>query len=139
MIVIVLSLLILTGCPGLADYSLDLPGNYSVVRTSAHEVKIAPRKDTSGWGSEVIPTKVTEVAWNEHYILAKQLGLKEDPNSHNGYQIPNESDVNYWILEIQSGKVFGPFDEEAFAKKRNELGISMGVELKEIHELLYDN
>ncbi|BAK16353.1 putative multicopper oxidase [Solibacillus silvestris StLB046] len=43
MILMVNSILILTGCAGLADFSIDLPGHYSIVRTSAHNVTIAPK------------------------------------------------------------------------------------------------
>ena len=128
-------LIMLTGCAGLADYSLDLPGNYSIVRTSAHQVKVAPKISDSHWGSDVIPTKVTEVAWDDNYILAKQLGLVNDPKSSNGYQIPNNDDVHFWILEIKSGEVLGPLDEVNFVEKKNEFGISESVILKKIEDL----
>jgi len=119
----------------LQDYSVDLPGEYSVVRTSAHQVTIAPKISESHWGSDIIPTKVTELAWDDTYILAKQLGLKEDPNSNNGSQIHDENDVHFWILEFKSGEVFGPFEKESFVKKKNELGISTSVELKKIEDI----
>ena len=130
-----LSLSLLTGCPGPSDFDLDLPGNYSVVRTSAHQVKIAPKVSEGGWGTDVIPTKVTEVAWDDHYIIAKQLDLKEDPDSSNGYQIPDEEKVNFWILEIKTGKVNGPLDEELFMEKKAELEISKEVVLQEIDDM----
>lgn len=135
LILVVIPLLILTGCPGMADYSVDLPGDYSVVRTSAHQVKIAPKKSDTIWGSDIIPTKVTELVWDDNYILAKQLGLKEDPDSNNGYQIPNTDDVHFWILEFKTGEVFGPLDEDGFREKKNELGISQDVELKKIQDI----
>ncbi len=37
-------LLLLTGCAGLGDYDIDLPGDYSIVRTTAHNVTIAPKE-----------------------------------------------------------------------------------------------
>ena len=125
----------LTGCAGLADYSIDLPGNYSVVRTSSHQVTLAPKISDTHWGTDVIPTKITEVTCDDNYILLKQLGLMNDPNSSNGYQIPNNDDEHYWILEFKSGKVFGPLDEDNFVEKKNELGISENVILKKIEDL----
>jgi len=125
----------LTGCAGLADYSIDLPGNYSVVRTSAHQVTLAPKISDTHWGADVIPTKVTEVAWDDDYILVKQLGLMDDPDSSNGYQIPNNDDEHFWILEFKSGKVFGPLDEDEFIEKKNEFGISENVILKKVANL----
>ena len=129
------SLLVLTGCAGLADYSIDLPEDYSIVRTSAHQVTLAPKISDTHWGPDVIPTKVTEVTWDDNYILVKQLGLMDDPNSSNGYQIPNKDDEHFWILEVKSGMVFGPLDENHFVEKKNELGISESVILKKIEDL----
>ncbi|MGN7479199.1 DUF3997 domain-containing protein [Solibacillus silvestris] len=131
-IVALFSLLVLTGCAGLADYDIDLPGDYSVVRTSAHQIFISPKISDNQWGPEVIPSEVTEVNWDDNYILVKQLGLMNDPNSSNGYQIPNKEDEHFWILEFKSGKVFGPLDEDNFVEKKNELGILESVKLKKI-------
>ncbi|MGG3451731.1 DUF3997 domain-containing protein [Domibacillus aminovorans] len=130
-----ISLFLLTGCPGPADYDIDLPGGYSVIRTSAHQVKIAPKTSDTSWGSDVIPTKVTEVAWDDNYIIAKQLGLKEDDDSSNGYQIPDKENVHFWILEIKTGKVTGPLDDDSFMEKKAELKISKNVVLKEINDI----
>lgn len=134
---ILLFVFIQAGCvgPGVQDYDVDLPGNYSIVRTSSHHVKIAPKQGDTGWGSDIIPTKVTEVGWDDNFIIAKQLGLKDDPNSSNGYQIPNENDVNYWILDYNSGDVFGPLNKENFNQSKNELGISEDVILKKVEKL----
>lgn len=129
------SLIILTSCAGPANYSLDLPGNYSIVSTSAHQVTISPKISDSNWGGYVIPTKVTEVAWDDNYILVKQLGLVSDPKSGSNYQIPNDNDVNFWILEIDSEKVFGPLVEVDFVEKKTELGVSESVILKKIENL----
>lgn len=130
-----LSLLFLTGCPGPSDYDKDLPGGYSVIRTSAHEVKIAPKESEGSWGTDVIPTKVTEVAWDDHYIIAKQLGLKDDEASNNGYQIPDEKNVNFWILEVTTDEVTGPLDGTSFTKKKAEYGISNDIVLQEIDDI----
>ncbi|WP_026675312.1 hypothetical protein [Alkalihalobacterium bogoriense] len=57
LIFVLMSLLILTSCSGMADYNVDLPGEYSVVRTSAHQVTIAPKIDDSHWGSDTFQQK----------------------------------------------------------------------------------
>ena len=129
------SLVMLTGCAGLADYSIDLPGNYSVVRTSAHQVTVAPKISDTGTGPAIIPTKVTEVAWDDNYILVKQLDLMDDPNSSNGYKIPNNNDEHFWILEFKSGKLFGPLDEDEYIEKKNEFSISGNVIPKKVSDL----
>lgn len=97
---------------------------------------ISPKNAYTGWGSPVIPTKVTEVAWDEDYILAKQLGLMKDPDSSNSYKMPNKDDVQFWILEVESGKVIGLFDEASFKDIKKELGISISVKLKDVQDLV---
>lgn len=132
---LVLFIMMLTGCAGLADYSYDLPGDYSIVRTSAHQVTIAPKISESNWGSDIIPKKVTEVAWDDNYILVKQLGLMIDPSSRNGYQIPNNDDIYFWIIEFKTGEVLGPLDDEGFIRMKHELGILDNVILKNVEDL----
>ncbi|WP_209020961.1 DUF3997 domain-containing protein [Evansella clarkii] len=127
--------MMLTGCAGLADYSYDLPGDYSIVRTSAHQVTIAPKISESNWGSDIIPKKVTEVAWDDNYILVKQLGLMIDPSSRNGYQIPNNDDIYFWIIEFKTREVLGPLDDEGFIRMKHELGILDNVILKNVEDL----
>lgn len=132
---LVLFIMMLTGCAGLADYSYDLPGDYSIVRTSAHQVTIAPKISESNWGSDIIPKKVTEVAWDDNYILVKQLGLMIDQSSRNGYQIPNNDDIYFWIIEFKTGEVLGPLDDEGFIRMKHELGILDNVILKNVEDL----
>ncbi|MGN7358519.1 DUF3997 domain-containing protein [Paenibacillus sp. SAF-054] len=69
-----LLLITLQGCAGLGDYDIQLPGNFSVVRTSGHQVTISPQLSSHSWGSPIVPAKLVQVAWNEEYIIAKQWG-----------------------------------------------------------------
>lgn len=43
--------------------------------------------------------------------------------------------MNFWILEFKSEKVYGPFDEDNFVKKRDELGISTSLKLRKIEDI----
>ncbi|WP_042351613.1 DUF3997 domain-containing protein [Bacillus massiliigorillae] len=130
-----ISVLFLTGCPGASDFDVDLPGEYSIVRLSAHEVKIAPKTSANGWGKAIIPTKVIEAGWNNQYIIAKQVELMKDPKRNNGMEIPDEKNYHYWILEIKNGKVTGPLDDADFTKKKQEYQIFDDVVLKSVGDL----
>ena len=126
--------LTLYGCAGASDYDINLSGGYSLVRSSAHNVTINKRINDSSWESPIIPAKIVQIAWDDKYILAKQLGLKRrNPNnSDDTYEIPDESKVNYWILEVESAKVYGPLTDKEFTEKKKELYISNNVVLKDI-------
>ena len=51
------------------------------------------------------------------------------------FLIPDKEKVNFWILEIKTGKVNGPLDEELFMEKKAELEISKEVVLQEIDDM----
>lgn len=61
--------------------------------------------------------------------------MKEDKESCNGYQTTDEEKVNFWILEIKTGKVTGPLGNESFIAKKAELEISKDVVLQEIDDI----
>lgn len=77
-------------------------------------ITINMKKGENIWDGAVVPAKITKLAWNEKYILAKQLGLKRKypDNVNNTYEIPDESKVSYWILEVGNVKIYGPLTEE---------------------------
>lgn len=131
---IILVSILLYGCAGASDYNVELSGNYSLIRSSAHMVTVNEQFDEGMWHSPVIPEKITEIGWNNEYILAKQLGLKlrspDDPDDK--YQIPDESKVYYWILRVEDDSTFGPLSEAEFDKKKDELGIPKDLKLKKV-------
>jgi hypothetical protein len=131
----IISLSFLTGCPGASDYDIEMPGNYSVIRTSAHNITIAPKTSEDSWGANIIPAKVTEVGWNDEYIIAKQINLEQDSKSNNGYEIPDTQDYHFWIIEIESGKVTGPLDDLGLIEKKKEYEITDDIILKSVQNL----
>ena len=115
-----------------SDFAAPLVGNYQLVRTSAHQVTIVP---IGGWseGTPTIPSKVVEVAFDDRFILAKRQHLKPRPNS--GYEEPVAGEFDFWILDTGDPKTFGPFDEAEFGVKREELGISDRIQLRDANSL----
>lgn len=103
------------------DYDIDLPGNYSVIRTSANEVTIAQKTEEGWWGEDLIPSKVVEVGWNNRFIYCKQI----EPSTEEDY---------YWILNIDSEEIEGPLEYDEFVSKLGEYSIGE-IELKEVESL----
>ncbi|MGN7410915.1 DUF3997 domain-containing protein [Sporosarcina sp. SAFN-010] len=119
---LIVSVMFSGGCAGASDYDIDLPGNYSVLRTSAHEVTIAPKTSETGWGANVVPAEVTEVGWNDEYIIAKQ--------------VKGEKNHSFWIIQIDNGKITGPLNKSNLIDKKEEYGIPSGLTLKKVQELI---
>lgn len=125
----------ISGC-GIGDYEMELPNNYIIWASSAHQVEIVP-KESSYFEEDKIPSKVVEIAWNDRYIIAKQYGLKEKyPNkSDNSYKVPDTSKIYYWILDTKDKVRYGPYiNEKDFNDKKNEISIGH-LKLKSLDEL----
>jgi hypothetical protein len=130
-----------TGCdmgfigPGTADFITELCGGYSVYRTSAHQIMIAP---TSGWNDStpIIPEKVCELGHDHRFIVAKQNHLKRrsPDNPQDTYMEPNPGVFSYWILDTVGPAVYGPLTMEKFLQKRQELGVPDSITLKDVYE-----
>lgn len=136
LILVVICSFILSGCAGASDYHIDLPGNYSLISTSDYQVTINEKNEIEGsWkSSPVIPAKIVEMAYDENYVLVKQLGLKRrNPNdSSDTYEIPDETKINYWILDTALGIARGPVSENEFYEKKIEFSISDEIQLKSV-------
>ncbi len=135
LILILASMLLLLGCfgPGAADYSIDLPGGYHLVKTSAHNVMITPNKDYNSSVDLFIAAKVVEIDFDDRYIIAKRYELVKDPTKpvDNTYEIPDETKVTYYILDTLTPEIFETYSEAEFKQLRSELSIPKSLELKD--------
>ena len=113
-------ILLVSGCAGLADYDIDLPGNYSIVRTSGHEVSIAPKIGEGEWGANIVPAEVVEAGWNKKYIIAKQKNL-------------DNKKMNYWIIDVKTGKEEKFLNKSEFEHKLKKYNIN--AKMKEVDYL----
>ena len=99
--------------PGVSDYEYKVGnGSYTLHRNSTDVIYIAPNNGYSS-KTEIIPEKIVEVAWNNRYVIAKQYGMKKE-SLDKTYEIPDESIVNYWILDTEMKIIYGPFSYEEF-------------------------
>jgi len=119
--------------PGQFDYDYDVGnGSYTLHRSNAHSITITPKEGYTK-ETEIIPEKVVEIAWNNQYVIAKQYGMKRayPDNPNNIYKIPDESIVNYWILDTENKERYGPYTYEEFLIKLQEFNI-IDLELKPV-------
>jgi len=137
---LLISILLLTtiiSCfgPGIQDFSTDLTGNYSIYRTSSHNITVTPN---DGWNDKIaiIPSKVLRVNVYKDFIVAERQGLKmRSPNdSLDGYQIPDENVKDYWILNTSKNYVLGNLKFTAFQKKLDSLNIPNNIKLIDVYE-----
>ena len=69
----------------------------------------------SDGASCVVPPMVFEYGWSEDFIIAKQHPESGDAFDTNG--------INWYIIEVESGKVHGPLNEDEFYSLRKTIDI----------------
>lgn len=105
--------------PGMADYGYKLSGGYTLEHAGTHnEVNCQVAKEQE----IVIENKVTGIAWNNSFILAK-------------HQENNK--IDYWIIDVTTNKIYGPLSETEFKSKRIELKVSNKLKLEEPEKYKY--
>jgi hypothetical protein len=109
--------------PGVHDFSLKNHG-YVLYHTSGIDIVI---NGPSGVG---IPPTVEQLAYDSNFILAKQQQLQPRfENDDRGDPIPGK--FNYWIVDVNHSKQFGPLNESQFVAKRKELRVEPALMLRD--------
>jgi len=126
LILLVVSCFILSGCAGLADYTISLDNDYRIDRLSVHQIQIYGEEAVNDGNENTfnylyVPAKVTAVWWDKQYIIAKQLHLKTNEPPQN----PTDDDYSYWIIEIDKNEVKGPLTLKELENDSDQLGIKV--------------
>lgn len=133
-IILFLSIISCLG-PGLQDFSTDLINNYSINRTSPHNIMITPK---DGWNNKIaiIPTKVLKVNIYNNFIIAERQGLKKrsPDDTQDNYEIPDEKIKDYWILNTAKNYVLGNLKFSTFQKKLDSLNIPKNIKLIDVYD-----
>lgn len=107
----------LVGCGGVGDWTCsNLPGNYEIWRINSRSVILClPDETYPTQAKTVVDAYVFEVAYNDAFIFAKRANVPEDLDTEIDTSTPD-----YYIVEIETGKRYGPFSEEAFYEQCQE-------------------
>ena len=95
----------------------DLPNDYSVWRTNSRRIILCHSYGTTA--STIVDAYVSEIAYNNDYIFAKQVTVPEDSNKK-----IDTSNPSYYILVVETDELYGPYTEDEFNNKCEELEIS---------------
>ena len=115
------------GCFWGPIYEEDLGNGYVVCALDVMRDASVIRKDPkrSSGGRQVVPPTVFAYGWNDDFILAKRHPEKKDRKV--------DTSVTYWyIIEVTSGDVHGPLNEDEFRKLRTKLKVPEEISFKTI-------
>jgi len=119
--------LFVTGCPFQGPiYLEDLGNGYVVCALDVmQDAHIIVKSKRGSGGFEVVPPTVFAYGWNDDFILAKQNPRKKDRKV--------DTSITYWyIIEVASGDVHGPLNEDEFRKLRTKLKVPEEISFKTI-------
>lgn len=107
-------------CAGAADWtSVKLAGDYAVMRSNTETIQLCLMEtDDMTVGTPTGGKMVTEVAYNEDYILEK---CKEPADSISEWR--NLFKRYYYIVDVKEGKTTGPYEKSDFETACEEMGI----------------
>lgn len=129
--VIMITLLLLTSCAGVGDWTSEpLPGGYVVQRANTESVTLcSPEDESYDLTAPVIETFVTEIACNDHYIMVK----RKDPIDSFA-DLKNIFKRDYYIVDVNKHHVLGPYEKNDFEKACTDLNIS-DIDWKDVDDL----
>lgn len=111
--------LLLSGCAGLGDWSAALVEDYAIWRINGYEIVLV-REDADGRSAQtVVDSYIYRVAWNQEFICVQQTTPPEI-----GESLPIEPEVDYYILRVSDGEVFGPYSAAEYKTQCEALGVS---------------
>jgi len=110
--------------PGVHDFAAQLTEGYRLHHLNGINITIL---GPLGLG---VPPTVEELAYDRSFILAKQQQLRSRfENDDLGDPIPGK--FNYWILDVNHSRCYGPLDETQFLAKRLELKVDPALILRD--------
>ncbi|EJQ48719.1 DUF3997 domain-containing protein [Bacillus hominis] len=123
-IILFIAFLLLTACAGNTNHiTYTINDEYELIRTSGNAFELFPSQDAV-YATQYIPAKITEIAWDDKYIIAKQTEEKSDPNNPDG-AIANKKSEQYWIIDVKHNKRFGPYNEKQFNEQKDAFKIKV--------------
>ncbi|WP_291563774.1 MULTISPECIES: DUF3997 domain-containing protein [unclassified Clostridium] len=126
---IIMILILFCGCSSNGEFSINLPNNYMVVKIEDNHVEIIPR-DGYDENTPIVPSMVSEIAFDDVFILAKQKNIDDIENDNKN--IDEDKNEYYWILNTKQLRGYGPFTKEEFESKKEELKIPKDLKLKKV-------
>lgn len=130
-LIIFCSFILLTSCATTSNQShYSVSDEYELINVGSDALELFPKSDAL-YASQYIPAKVIEIAWNDAFILAKQIEETDDPNNPDA-SMTNQAIENYWIIDLKNNRRFGPYTKKQFDEQKQEFRISEQLQLQNI-------
>lgn len=114
--------ILLTGCTESAHHpAYTINEEYELINTSGNAFELFPTQDAV-YATQYVPANITEVAWDDRYIIAKQIEEKSDPHNPES-TLTNKQNEYYWIIDIKQNKRFESYNKKQFQEQKDAFKI----------------
>ncbi len=128
----IISIILLTGCTVNSNHSAyTINDEYELIKTSGNAFELFPKQDAV-YATQYVPAKIVEIAWDDLYIIAKQIEDKSNPNNPES-SITNKQNEQYWIIDMNNNRRFGPYNEKQFQEQKEAFRISQQLQNIEVY------
>lgn len=123
LILAVVTLCMLTSCPGLQDWIYDeLPNGYEIAHINSQDIELLKEED--GLHIPKIDRYIKEFCYNDTYIGVKRLMIDESiPYESVKIEEFDQSNLSYYLVDTADDNIMGPYTDEEYEAKINELDI----------------
>lgn len=128
----IISIILLTSCTVNSNHSAyTINDEYELIKTSGNAFELFPTQDAV-YATQYVPAKIVEIAWDDLYIIAKQIEDKSNPNNPES-SITNKQNEQYWIIDMNNNRRFGPYNEKQFQEQKEAFRISQQLQNIEVY------
>lgn len=128
----IIAIILLAGCTVNSSHSAyTINDEYELIKTSGNAFELFPKQDAV-YATQYVPAKIVEIAWDDLYIIAKQIEDKSNPNNPES-SITNKQNEQYWIIDMNNNRRFGPYNEKQFQKQKEAFRISQQLQNIEVY------
>lgn len=113
-----------------ADDAVQLPGGYRY-RSESNYNKLIYDPHVPLVESEIIPCTVEDYAFNERFILAKQIVYLDCYMQSPLTPSQTDGEIKYWIINAETRTRMGPYDWMEYLQMRLELNIGEELTISE--------
>ena len=111
--------LLFSACAGLGDWAAPLVEDYAIWRLNGYQIVLV-QEDAEGTGARtVVDSYIYRVTWNQLFICVQRT---DPPEGNEG--LPIEPEVDYYILRVSDGELFGPYTAAGYQTQCEALGVS---------------
>lgn len=119
--IILLVAVLLVGCAGRGDWDCELINDYCLIRSNAHTIRLCHYRDQEKGISDIVLERfyVTAIAVSDPYVGLEGIPTAERAASDEELNSTSEQ-YKYYLLDCQSGSLYGPFSKAEFDRRCND-------------------